>query len=225
MADDRHTDTPKYRKRTLTGPEHFALGKFIESHIITLPDTDDEGRNYVVYEDGWTDHRVAVECGLPNIKTNTVEHFRDKTFGLLKYVEPPSSVPKEILNRIGILEHKIADLGGVRPGVTENEMRNRLAELAASLQNSIGRVSVMLNDHVGRVDALTGELKAKSDQRSEAVALFIKEQTNAYQTRKETMEAFEREHRRTISSFQKTVTDLTNRVADLTRKVNSLGAT
>jgi len=83
-------------KNVLTQKERFQLQKLLETVL------EENGELYD-YKPGWSDVRVAQECG---VQTNIVKNTRTRTFGVL-YRHTPEPKPA---TRIVALEAQVAEL-------------------------------------------------------------------------------------------------------------------
>ena len=84
------------KRKELTQKERFKLQKFLETVL-------EENGDLYDYKPGWSDVRVAEECGMTS---DTVKNTRTKTFGVL-YRHSPK--PKSA-TRIAALEAQVAQL-------------------------------------------------------------------------------------------------------------------
>jgi len=95
-------------KNVLTQKERFQLQKLLETVL-------EENGEFVEYNAGWNDIRVAQECGVqPNIVKNT----RTRTFGVLYRHSPEPSKA----TRIVALEAQVAQLQVQMESVMETMM-------------------------------------------------------------------------------------------------------
>ena len=96
------------KRKELTQKERFKLQKFLETVL------EENGELYR-YKPGWSDVRVAQECGMTS---DTVKNTRTKTFGVLfRYSPEPKSA-----TRIAALEAQVAQLQVQMASVLETMM-------------------------------------------------------------------------------------------------------